>query len=586
MTNKVISKYLILFLAVIAIIIGYIKPVENVYNTTVRFYTVEDNNISYSVNKGSLKTLNKFNDTFIEETSENGTHINVQPVTGLANEYLISIKSKEQISENLVTDIINTYKQGLIDNVDNIYHVSSLEYKDMSFSYSKINNVIWMLVRAILVGLSILFAKNTLKKYQKRKEKDFEGIILLVVGAVALYFNLTLVLIPVLITFSLIYRYCKKSDNFKDFRNIAILGIVIRVLVAIAILGLTYLKFGTLFSYLQPDEIFYYSSGELMSNIFQSFSIPDFKAIVGLEQYGYNVFIGIIKLINGSGSFFIVKLINVCISLVFIFVVYDFTFEILENKRVAKLAAIIMAIMPTFPLFSAFALRDVIISFAMLIVIYQIVKLNSGKCDNYVKSIAYFIVACIILWYFRRFALLILMGMSILYTILKFTTRRNINIWIAVVVIGILGIVVLNLASDLYSFSIFNMVLNYINNTGIIEVTKGVILSMLNLDFLTSGVDNIYSTLKSSGIRLMYPDTLMLILTFPLFIVGLVQAFKKNKEFVISILVFIFGLILIYRIEYGGWFLRIQLQILPYQYMIIAAGIYKVFKNSKILKRL
>ena len=145
---------------------------------------------------------------------------------------------------------------------------------------------------------------------------------------------------------------------------------------------------------------------------------------------------------------------------------------------------------------------------------------------------------------------------------------------------------VLRLITTVYSIDIISMIENYINSLGISNLIKGLFLSIVNLDFLSNTNANLYESVKLIGLRGLYPETLFLIISFPAFIIGIIKGLKVNREFVISILAFIFGLILIYRIEYGGWFLRIQLQTLPYQYLLISLGICKLFGNSNLLKKL
>jgi hypothetical protein len=103
----------------------------------------------------------------------------------------------------------------------------------------------------------------------------------------------------------------------------------------------------------------------------------------------------------------------------------------------------------------------------------------------------------------------------------------------------------------------------------------------VNLDFIVNLGGTIYTSTKTIILRILYPDTLFLVVTFPFMILGFANLFKKNQAMAIIIVAMFIAFITIYTVQYGGWFLRIQLQIFPYQYMLISLGIFEMFKNSR-----
>ena len=482
--------------------------------------------------------------------------------------------------------IYSTFKDILLEKIPELYHVSHIENNDYLYISSNINNIIWNYIKTLVLIISSLLLVSLLNSEKKSLINKRNVIIYAIFFILSTLLNLSLMMSAILFTASLIYHYSKKLNIKDNIVKLLILAISIRLIIGIALMALNLFKYGSIYSYLQPDEIFYYSSGDTIGNYLRNFSWPDLKAITGVDQYGYNLFLGFINALTGKDFFITVKIINVCFSLILIPITYDLSFSITENKQVSNLTTIIMSIMPTFALFSNFALRDILISLCMCIIILQTIKLNKYGLKRNFSNIFILFLGVVSLWFLRKFAALILIGICIFYTILKLSNRKKISIMITLSTIFLSVALVLRLITTVYSIDIISMIENYINSLGISNLIKGLFLSIVNLDFLSNTNANLYESVKLIGLRGLYPETLFLIISFPAFIIGIIKGLKVNREFVISILAFIFGLILIYRIEYGGWFLRIQLQTLPYQYLLISLGICKLFGNSNLLKKL
>ena len=579
-------KLLVCIILLLPLILGIITPKKYLKEMEVRFYYSPNYKVSNSVDKSLLKTINSLNTTFEKSYSDKNLSVDITPISGGENQYKISIQSHNYIDDNTTNKIYSTFKDILLEKIPELYHVSHIENNDYLYISSNINNIIWNYIKTLVLIISSLLLVSLLNSEKKSLINKRNVIIYAIFFILSTLLNLSLMMSAILFTASLIYHYSKKLNIKDNIVKLLILAISIRLIIGIALMALNLFKYGSIYSYLQPDEIFYYSSGDTIGNYLRNFSWPDLKAITGVDQYGYNLFLGFINALTGKDFFITVKIINVCFSLILIPITYDLSFSITENKQVSNLTTIIMSIMPTFALFSNFALRDILISLCMCIIILQTIKLNKYGLKRNFSNIFILFLGVVSLWFLRKFAALILIGICIFYTILKLSNRKKISIMITLSTIFLSVALVLRLITTVYSIDIISMIENYINSLGISNLIKGLFLSIVNLDFLSNTNANLYESVKLIGLRGLYPETLFLIISFPAFIIGIIKGLKVNREFVISILAFIFGLILIYRIEYGGWFLRIQLQILPYQYLLISLGICKLFGNSNLLKKL
>lgn len=579
-------KLLVCIILLLPLILGIITPKKYLKEMEVRFYYSPNYKVSNSVDKSLLKTINSLNTTFKKSYSDKNLSVDITPISGGENQYKISIQSHNYIDDNTTNKIYSTFKDILLEKIPELYHVSHIENNDYLYISSNINNIIWNYIKTLVLIISSLLLVSLLNSEKKSLINKRNVIIYAIFFILSTLLNLSLMMSAILFTASLIYHYSKKLNIKDNIVKLLILAISIRLIIGIALMALNLFKYGSIYSYLQPDEIFYYSSGDTIGNYLRNFSWPDLKAITGVDQYGYNLFLGFINALTGKDFFITVKIINVCFSLILIPITYDLSFSITENKQVSNLTTIIMSIMPTFALFSNFALRDILISLCMCIIILQTIKLNKYGLKRNFSNIFILFLGVVSLWFLRKFAALILIGICIFYTILKLSNRKKISIMITLSTIFLSVALVLRLITTVYSIDIISMIENYINSLGISNLIKGLFLSIVNLDFLSNTNANLYESVKLIGLRGLYPETLFLIISFPAFIIGIIKGLKVNREFVISILAFIFGLILIYRIEYGGWFLRIQLQTLPYQYLLISLGICKLFGNSNLLKKL
>jgi len=116
-------------------------------------------------------------------------------------------------------------------------------------------------------------------------------------------FILTAFNIAVLLLLNIIRR---NEKDAKYIIGIFSLALVLRLLGTAVMLIYNNYSFNSLFAYVQPDEINYYNTAIRISNYFMSGTMPDILQIVGFKQFGYNIFLAFVNMMNGE-LFFVSK---------------------------------------------------------------------------------------------------------------------------------------------------------------------------------------------------------------------------------------------------------------------------------------
>ncbi|GFZ33706.1 hypothetical protein CSC2_42320 [Clostridium zeae] len=580
MFSKVNHKYKLIFciivICIISIIVGTIKKTDVEQYKLFKLYTVDkDHNVSDSVDKAFLKKLNTLNKTFSEKY-KGDFKVNVLAQEGINAKYRIRFNSVNGVDDKTINRVYDDYASMLKSN-NIIFHISPLEQSKITYSNIKLNSMIINIFQAILYSFLIMLLYKFVKP-QGNYENIF-GVSSIVLFTIATIFNLYVALVFTGIFVLILMNIIKRDYKYKNtFIRITILALIVRVVVAAAMLIYNYYKYRTVLSYTQTDEIFYYSTSDYIYQALVNFSWPDLKTITGIDQYGYNLFMGIVKFINHGDILISIKIINILASVTFVLLLFKFVYNITENEHIAKLSALMMAVMPTFAVFSSFALRDIFISINIFLIFYEVISISKAK--NKLLHIIGCVLLIICLWYLRRYALLLTLMLIALYVIIKFLISRKINILIILISLLILLIGLVAIASKLYAFNIFSVLKAYIFSQGILKFFSGVILSLVNLDFLINSGTTLYTSTKSIILRVLYPETLFLVLSFPIMCLGLIKAIKRDVSFVITTLTMFIGFITIYKMQYGGWFLRTQLQIFPFQYIFISWGLITLIYDS------
>ncbi|WP_055666408.1 hypothetical protein [Desnuesiella massiliensis] len=583
--NK-INIIAILILLAISIGYGYLEKRDFITINKIIYYGNTEFNdvIAYDVDGTKIKKINKFNEDFKDNYKKENIEVVINPISANKYIYEMVIHSKDKLSEEKNSSIINDYTLYVKDKDKDIKFINIINEPEYNFSNKSLNNVFFRALSAIIYLAACFYFISKLGYKNKKILSDYKLFaIFAALGIVSMVLNFQFLLSISLILLGVLINYAYAHNNEGKFIISAYAtAFAIRILAIIAMVVLNLYKFGTKLSYLQPDEMFYYETSNKISLLLYNFKWPDLKGITEVTQYAYNLFAGVVKLLNIE-SFYSLKIINALISCLFIVMVYDFAMKLFKNKSVARLSAIFMTLMPTMILFSTFALRDIFISMFIFLIFKEVFTIDIDK--RYIISLIKILIYSFILWYLRNYALILIAMIVAFYVVLKLCVRRNINL-IYVFIIGIVGLAgALTLASKLYSFSLLKMFINYFRNEGIVKYVTGIVLSITNLDFITNTSASLYSSPKTIILRMFYPETLLLVITLPLFVIGVKEFIKTRKDIAYSLIIMFIGFITIYKLQYGGWFLRTQLQIFPYQYVFISLGLIHVINESNFFKQ-
>ncbi|MBK1810280.1 hypothetical protein JHL18_06490 [Clostridium sp. YIM B02505] len=580
MVNKINYKYklilCIIVISILSVLVGTLKKNDVEQYKVFKLYSIDsDNNVSDIVDKAVLKKLNVFNKNF-GQSYKGDFKVNVLPIEGINARYRIRFTSEggldSQAMSKVYDDYVNMLKKSSV-----AFHISPAEYDNVEYTNIMLHSTLINIGQALLYSFILLFLYRIIKPLSINE--NIFGALSIVVFLISKVFNLFAAVLAVALAVIICYNIINKAKEYKKtLIKLSVLALVVRILVTAAMLMYNYYKYSTLLSYSQTDEIFYYSSSDYIYQSLVNFAWPNLKAITGIDQYGYNLFMGVVKLINHGDIFMSVKIINILVSVIFVLLVFKFVYSVTENYDVAKISALMMAVMPTFAVFSSFALRDIFISIIIFLILYEVILMN--KSTNKIRNVVICFSLMIGLWYLRHYALLLVLMLVALYVVIRFLINKRINIIAILMSILLLAVGLIVVASKIYAFNIFIMLRSYVQSQGILKFLSGIILSIVNLDFLINSGETIYKSTRSLILRIIYPETIFLILSFPIMCLGFIKGLKKDISFVITIIVMFVGFIAIYKMQYGGWFLRTQLQIFPFQYMFIAWGLVAMIDDS------
>lgn len=569
LNNKKILSLLFIVLIGMSIISGVFLKRDNYKLVFINMYNINNDKITSNISEFNKKDINNFN----KEFSENNEGIKIYPTSAKKLSYIMKIDTKHDY-DNLTEKYSDFIKQKDLS-------ISIVDFYDRN-DYGEPKNIVWIISNVIAMCIFIFSYIYAFKQIPDEKKNIIYMISALIIGGIssALGYGITTSIIFVFI--GLFFNLYYKKDN-KFLAYIVLAGIAFRLIGIFVMTMYNIITTGNVISYFQPDEMFYYYTSSEIYLFLAAGKWPNFMAITGIKQYAYNAIVAFIELLN-KDVLLTSKLLNCLVSTIFIVVVYNFIMRLMNNKRIAKITAILIAFIPSFVLFSSFLLRDIIISVLMFLILDEIVIVYDDH-KRWKKSMIKIFVGIGILWYLRNYTTLMIVGLGLLYIILRFLEKKNKNILVYTILLCILLIPFGMITSRIYGFNVVSSIINYIKGLGIVEYLTGLVCSFMNLDFITNMAGTNY-TVKTLILRIFYPDTLFLILTAPFYVLGIKSFYKKNKSFTIITILMAIGFITIYKFEYGGWFIRTQLQIFAYQYIFISAGIYEVIKDKKFKGRL
>ncbi|WP_160677799.1 hypothetical protein [Clostridium sp. C8-1-8] len=568
------KHYFILLIIFLSVICGYINTTYVKYiNVRIYFLDSAQNKIE-PLNNNNIRVINSYNNEFHSKYK----NILISPENSKEYIYRMEVKSKNNEYKNLNT-IYEEYRNDLMKQ--GAFFISNNNFINEDMTNIKIKNIVFNLIMGIIFIFAVSFFENVIRntRYMAIKEK-YLNIILSLLYFISSMIKVSVVLTAILISIGIIANIIKRNiDKKQQLLLLLKVSIIFKLVAIIGFNLINYIKYRTLYNYTQPDELFYYSTADyLYQRILNLSHLRILELTNGNRQFGYNLFLGLLKVLNNGDILISAKVVNLLIGLVFIFIMYEFSYKLLREHKVAIMTSYMMAILLTFSLFSSIALRDVLLSLLICLLLKEIIIEN----DKYtIKKLVRIIVISIALCSLRIFVFMIIAILLALYKTVQYGRKRSISSVFTALCLVSLAFIFIILASRFYRVSMFDFMYPYIKRVGLLGYIKGLVLSSVNLDFIVNIGGTIYTSPKAVILRMLYPDTLFLIITFPFMILGFFSLFRRVKDISVIVVIMFVSLITIYTIQYGGWFLRIQLQIFPYQYMVISLGIFEVFKNVR-----
>ena len=572
------SNIIISFIIIVmfACIYGYMEHLPNHIYAVVNLYSIDKdkNTINSNIEKYTVKEMNLSNSGFAKQYSNKDIRLDITPNIGGRNIYDFNVYTNSRFTSQDFVALMKEYQQYMSSNNRTIDIYDTSHFEDASVTNFRLKD---MLMKAMASIIYLLVAWLFLGEYKETIQKSKTNtLIFTLVGVLAILARLQAILCAVAISAYIVKGFIAKYHKDKYVLKIFSIAFCLRIVTAIFGTIINLYKYGSLLSYFQSDELMYYSTASRIANVLANFKRPDFTAIAGVDQYGYNVFLALLKVLNGE-FLFTSKVINALVSSIFVILVYDLVVRLYKDGLCAKITGIFMCFMPTMIIFSSFTLRDLFIAVLIFGIFNCFISIsrNEGRIkSNILKLIIY----CGFLWYLRRYALIIVLGVCAIYLALEYLDKKRINKLYVIILFAILGAALITIVTKIYSVDIVNMTIDYVGRQGVIKYVAGLLMSLLNLDFIT----NMSGTTYGSGIifRFLYPETIILVLTLPWFFIGVVKSFKEKFNFTLCVLMMFVGFITIYKIQYNGWFLRTQLQIFAFQYIFISVGFSEFVKNS------
>ncbi|MDY5911573.1 MAG: hypothetical protein SPJ62_06105 [Inconstantimicrobium porci] len=570
--KKSYIKY-VLFAAllVISIVSGILFKNSSYKMEYIDLYKIDGNKITSSISSFNKKQINNANKQFNKDNKD----VSIYPISAQNHFYVMKIKNDTKDKNKTIK---NKYTSFIKEKIKDISIVDYSSKSEMAAS----NTIVSVISRMVAVTFVFLAYLYLLKQMPQKYDFKINDILLFIVSAVSTVTGYTITL-AILLLFAAIYFKLRYKEENKFLSYIFLVAIIVRLLAIVGMFVVNVFRTGSILSYFQPDEMFYYYTG---GEIYLSLSAgkwPALLQITGVKQYGYNLLLGFIELLNRD-VLLTSKLLNALISSVFVIMSYRFVVNFFKNTKAAKITSIFMTIIPSYALFSAFLLRDIIIAVLIFAILDEVMKINEHK-EKTSYALFKIIVFSIVLWFFRNYTLIIILALAMLYTLLRIFEKKKKPVLIILIVAAVLVIPLGEVVSKIYGFNILNSFISYFKSLGILKYLTGIVCSTVNLDFITNASTTTYS-IKTIILRMFYPDTIFLIITAPLYILGIVKLYKKNKSFTIVNVVMTIGFITLYKFQYGGWFLRTQLQIFVFQYIFIALGFAEMWKDKKFTGKL
>lgn len=403
-------------------------------------------------------------------------------------------------------------------------------------------------------------------------------------GAVATIIAGSLTAIIILVVKNNVKESEERDFIFKFFLG----GLLLRL-----ILGFFIYTFNLELSF-GPDAYTYNSWGTLLSNCWWGTEIC---RELNDDNWGMHYFTGIIYFFTGP-NLLAIQFISAVFGALTAILVYLLTKEIFLNKRVARYSALSAAFFPALIIFSAQLLKDGLIVFLLITIMFMVIKLQ--KRFNLLEVLTLLLALFGI--FALRFYLFYMVGVATVGAIILGTTTDFPSFVRRAVVVGTLmiGFLLLGIQDSsnkqIERFSFENMqrtresAADVTQSNSSIEsdidvsTTSGAI-SALPLGIITILMAPFPWQMRNITQILTLPEMIVWWGIMPFMYIGIKYTIKNRLRESIAIIIFTFGLLLIYSVYQGNvgtiYRQRTQIQI----FLLVFASVGYVVQKEKIENR-
>ncbi len=341
--------------------------------------------------------------------------------------------------------------------------------------------------------------------------------------------------------------------------------------------------------HLSPDSLKYHRLGQLLAVDYRRGDV-DWSAWI---DHGWFQFTGLVYSLFGANPV-IIQVINITVSTLTVIVVYHMVREAYGDPQIARWAAIMIALLPSFVYWSCLMLKDPASIFAVALMVWALVKLRSRMEFG---PMAGLIIGLMIVLALREYLFLVslfLIGISLLPVGSKGLSGRLVRVATVVLIAGlvaqVLGFGFLGISGAQQSMY-FD--LDYINSTRVAMGDHGTGAFFENPESALWGGGPVATiraafsavffffvsldlrNLDSARQLMALPEVLLFLAMLPLLWKGLWFSFKRLRDRALPLIVFSAGLLVVYgsaTTNMGAMF-RWRMQALPMLLAFICVGL-------------
>ena len=341
------------------------------------------------------------------------------------------------------------------------------------------------------------------------------------------------------------------------------------------------------------DSVNYHASGKLVAEAIEK-GDDIFKALSGFwkneSDYGFSIVVGMLYYLFGPYPL-VIKVFNILIGSFTVLRLYQITRYVYDEKR-ARLAGILMMLMPPFLWFGAMVLKETLLIFIIVNISYLLIKLIYTSIFKPIPLLL-IVLQIVVTLYFRTFIAPLLLICILLQIIFLKTRKRNYRIlslvfsvlliYMSYFVINQLGMrenIDTIIAASQNQFE--NEITHAAQSRGI-SYTQAVVAPLLVAGAIVTPFPSVLDFEEVQlGIFAHFQNEIIRNFMYFFVFFGLFLAVKHRKKGAVFITSYAIGYILILILSGVSFQDRFQVLALPFLLIFMADGIYTPYPKKRM----